>query len=198
MIETIRILAVLSGVLRTAALVAFCLVAVAMVAEWAVRTRRVSPFGALSRFVRRYIDPRLRPVEARLVRAGMSPSNAPWAVLLLVAIVSILVIYLVDAVIGALAQTHLARSGGPRAMIALVVGWAFALLRIALIVRVISSWIQLGPHSRWVRWSYRLTDWLVRPLQRHIPTLGAVDLSPLVAYLALILGEALVLGLLRG
>jgi YggT family protein len=41
-----------------------------------------------------------------------------------------------------------------------------------------------------------LTDWLLEPLRRLIPPLGMFDISPLVAWLLLILARSLVLGLL--
>ena len=55
-------------------------VAAAIVAlvDWIVRTRRVNPFGPVARFSRRFFDPMMRPVEARVVRSGGLPSNAPW------------------------------------------------------------------------------------------------------------------------
>ena len=68
---------------------------------------------------------------------------------------------------------------------------------IALIVRVVSSWIGLGPFSRLVRPAYRLTDWLVNPLRRLLPTLGPFDLSPMLAWILLSwVAQPVVLGLL--
>src|SRR5437879_13462031 len=47
-------------------------------ASWLVRTRRISPFGALGRTLRAASDPLIRPIEARLVRAGGNPAHAGW------------------------------------------------------------------------------------------------------------------------
>src|SRR5205823_10072454 len=47
-------------------------------ASWLVRTRRISPFGALGRTLRAASDPLIRPIEARLVRAGGNPVHAGW------------------------------------------------------------------------------------------------------------------------
>jgi YggT family protein len=58
-------------------------------------------------------------------------------------------------------------------------------LRIALIVRVISTWFQISPYSKWIRWSYVLTEWFLAPLRRIVPTLGPVDITPIVAFLLL-------------
>ena len=49
--------------------------------HWAVRSRRLSPFGRWPRLVRRASDPVLLPLERRVVRAGGSPQDAPlWLV----------------------------------------------------------------------------------------------------------------------
>src|SRR5437763_14077361 len=47
-------------------------------ASWLVRTRRISPCGALGRTLRAASDPLIRPIEARLVRAGGNPVHAGW------------------------------------------------------------------------------------------------------------------------
>lgn len=52
-------------------------------------------------------------------------------------------------------------------------------------MRVFSSWTSISPYSAWVRWSYVLSDPILRPLQRIIPTLGKIDISPIVAYFLL-------------
>jgi len=49
-------------------------------------------------------------------------------------------------------------------------------------VRVISTWVRISPYSRWVRWSYVLTDWLLEPIRRLLPRFGALDVSPLLAF----------------
>jgi YggT family protein len=69
-------------------------------------------------------------------------------------------------------------------------------LQLALIVRVISSWVRVSPYSKWVRWSYGLTEWMLAPLRRIIPLLGGIDVTPIVAYLLLGLLEGAVLRLL--
>jgi YggT family protein len=65
-------------------------------------------------------------------------------------------------------------------------------LQLALLVRVVTSWIG-GTYSRVGRLAARMTDWLLRPIQRLVPPLGGVmDVSPILAYVAI----ALVAGLL--
>jgi YggT family protein len=49
-----------------------------------------------------------------------------------------------------------------------------------------------------VRPAYILTDWIVAPIRRVVPPLGAVDLSPLVAMMVLSILRQILLSMLRG
>jgi YggT family protein len=62
---------------------------------------------------------------------------------------------------------------------------------LSLLVRVISSWLPISPYSGWVRWSYILTEWMVAPLRKLIPTLGPIDITPIIAWLLLSLLQSL-------
>lgn len=183
-------------VLQTLRVVAFAAgVATALVAllSFLVRTRRLSPFGPVARFVRGSVDPLLAPVERRVVRAGGQPATAPWWALAAVVGGAIILLSLLGFVRNQLLGAAYAMGAGPRGIFAMFIGWTFALLRIALLVRVVSSWFQISPYSRWVRWAFPLTDWLLRPLRQIIPPLGMIDISPIVAYFALSLLEGLLL-----
>jgi YggT family protein len=91
----------------------------------------------------------------------------------------------------ALAVGVLAGSG-PVAWAAALLRVAFSVLKFALIVRVIASWFGLSPYSRWMRPVHWLTDWIIRPLRRVVPPLGPIDITPLVAWLVLIVVEGVV------
>ena len=70
----------------------FAYAVVVAATHWAVRSRRLNPFGGWARFVRRISEPVLKPLERRILRAGGSPSDAPlW--LLGIALVGGLVVY---------------------------------------------------------------------------------------------------------
>src|SRR5437867_6726244 len=159
-------------------------VAVIALMDWAVRTRRINPFGPIGRFSRRFVDPLMGPVERRIVRAGGQPSSAPWWTLVLVVVGGLLLITVLNFLTGVLTSVMWGL-GSPARLALLLLSWTFAVLRIALIVRVISSWFQISPWSNWVRWSFVLTEWMIAPLRRVLPTLGAIDITPLVAWLLL-------------
>jgi YggT family protein len=163
--------------------------------DWLARTRRLNPFGAVARFCRASVDPLLAPVERAVVRAGGLPSSAPWWGLVSVVIGGIVVITLVNALRTLLFSALFAASNGPRDIARLLVAWTFEFLQVALLVRVLSSWVRVSPYSAWVRWAYAATEWLLRPLRRILPTMGPFDFSPIVAYFILMLLERAVVGL---
>ena len=152
--------------------------------DWAVRTRRVSPFSRTARFFRTRVDPLMTPVERVILRAGGTPTSAAWWTLVALILFGILLITLLQFLGGILAQVVFGINE-PGSIPLLLVSWAFGLLRLALLVRVISSWLPISPYSRWIRWSYILTEWMLAPLRRIIPTIGMIDITPIVAWFAL-------------
>ena len=185
------------GLLRGALLLAAVVVAAGATLSYAVRTRRLSPFGSAGRLVRGTIDPLFAPVERRVLRAGGLPTAAPWWALAAVVVVGIVLISLLGFLRGQLIGATMALQGGGRGILFLALSWTFGLLRLALIVRVASSWFRISPYSPWIRWAFVLTEWLLRPIRQVVPNLGMIDVSPLVAYFALVLLEGLVLSLVR-
>lgn len=160
--------------------------------DWLVRTRRLSPFGGVARFFRRVVDPLLEPVERRVVRAGGLPSAAPWWALVAVVAGGILLILLLQSIRGGVAEAMAASRSG-REFYHLVVQWIFGLLQLALIVRVVATWLRLSPYAWWLRWCVTLTEWLLRPLRRAIPPIGMMDVSPIAAIFALWIAESVLL-----
>lgn len=196
--DVLGALRVVSAGLRYALFAAAVVAAVVAGVDWVVRTRRINPFGATARFFRRTVDPLMVPIERRVVRAGGRPSSAPLWALGGVVVGGLLLIALFDFVTRQIGVAAAAFSFGPRGVLALVIGWTFALLRIALIVRVVSSWVSVSPYSSWVRWSYGMTEWMLAPLRRIIPLFGGIDVTPIAAYLILVLLEGAVQPALAG
>ena len=58
-------------ILRTALLSVAVVFGAICVLDWAVRTRKISPFNAVARFCRSTVDPIIAPIERRVVRAGV-------------------------------------------------------------------------------------------------------------------------------
>ena len=183
--------------LRLALFVAAVVVGVIALVDYLVRTRRISPFSGVARFFRRTIDPLMVPVERAVMRAGGQPAAAPWWSLVAVVVGGLILLFLLDIVGGLLQQLAIGMSD-PRTLPIIFVSWAFKLVELALIVRVLSSWLPISPYSRWIRWTYPLTNWILVPLRRVIPNLGMIDVTPIVAYLLLSwILERAVIGILR-
>jgi YggT family protein len=194
------VLAALDALLNILRVVVFVVAAAALVIftiDWLVRTRRISPFGPVARFFRRVIDPVLVPIEQRVVRAGGLPASAPWWALIVVVLGGLVLLALLNFIRGQIAFAAAAGGAGARGVLAVLITWVFGILQLALIVRVVSSWVRVSQYSRWVRWTIPLTEWMLRPLRNLIPPLaGTIDLSPLVAWLLLALAKAALLGIL--
>jgi YggT family protein len=177
-------------VLRTALLLIALVFGAICVLDWAVRTRKISPFNAVARFCRSTVDPFITPIERRVVRAGGTPASAPLWALVVVVVGGILLLTFLDFIRLQVARSIVASQGGAAGIYHLLVSWTFTILKIALIVRVISSWLPISPFSRWVRWSYLLSEPILAPMRRIVPNLGGLDVTPILAYFLLSLIES--------
>jgi YggT family protein len=169
---------------RTILLYLAILVAAICAFDWAVRTRRISPFNRVARFFRGRIEPVMQPVERVVVRSGGLPATAPWWALAAVIVGGILLISLMQLIGSILAQAVLGLNE-PSRIPMILASWAFSLFRLALLVRVLASWLPISPFSKWIRWAFVLTEWMLAPLRRIIPLVGMLDLTPLIAWFLL-------------
>lgn len=180
-------------IVRTALFYVGIALAVICVVDWAVRTRRVNPFSRVARFFRGTVDPMMAPVERIVVRTGGVPSAAAWWTLVAYAVFGVLLISLLGFIQSLLFQAMLMTQAPMREAWRVPVHWVFGILELALLVRVLSSWLPISPYSKWIRWSYVLTEWMIRPLQRVIPRVAMFDISPIVAWLVLRLAESVII-----
>src|SRR6266516_1700301 len=172
------------------------LVAVVALGSWLVRTRRVSPFGVFGRALRGITDPVVKPVERRLVRMGGNPAHAGGWLVVVIAVAGIVFLSVAGWFMVTFQTAYAAATGGPRATFALIIDLAYRILFVALIVRVVAAWFCMFRYSRWIRPAYILTDWLVEPIRRIVPNVGAFDFSPVVAVVVLSLLRQIVISAL--
>jgi YggT family protein len=173
------------GIVRLAIAATALLLAIFCLLDWAVRTRRVNLFGGIARFSREKIDPFIEPIERRVVRAGGNPQNAPLWALAAVVIGGILLVSLLDFGRAEVLAAGWAVQSGPRGIFRLIVSWIFDVMRIAILVRVVSSWLPVSPYSPWIRWSYTISEPILKPLRHVIPSIGPIDITPIIAYFLL-------------
>ena len=72
----------------------------------------------------------------------------------------------------------------------------FELYSFVLLARVLISWIQLDPYNPIVRLLHQLTEPLLAPIRRLLPTAGLFDFSPIVGFIVIRLAEELVVAIL--
>ena len=182
-------------VLKTAFLALAVALAAICLLDWAVRTRKISPFNSVARFFRSIVDPFIAPVERKVVRAGGTPASAPLWALVAVVVGGIIIMTILDFIRTELLRASLYSSQGSAGLYRLLVSWTFGILKVALLVRVVSSWLPVSPYSLWVSWSYKLSEPILAPLRRIVPTLGAFDITPIIAYFLLSLIQSFMLRL---
>ena len=74
------------------------------------------------------------------------------------------------------------------------------ILYVALIGRVLMSWFNIGPSSPFfpiVNVLYQITEPILAPIRRVLPSFGMLDLSPMVAIFLLFFVQRLLLNLFR-
>ncbi len=169
-------------VLRYAVFGVFVGSAAIALGSWAVRSRRISPFGSAGQTIRRLTDPVLAPIETWQLRRGGNPQNAGWWLFGVSLIGGILVLSVAQLLITTVLGLARAALTGPLAAIRFAIVLAGQIVSFALIARVIGSWLGVGRYQAVMKYAYRLTDWIVEPLKRVIPPLGPIDITPFVAW----------------
>jgi YggT family protein len=163
---------------------------------WAVRTKRIRPFGAWPRLVRRASDPVMRPLERRVVRMGGNPQDASLWLIGMAVVGGLILISLVHWLIATAATIGAMGQVGPRGWARLAVSSVFSLLMLALFIRVIGSWLGLSEFNDIMRAATILTEWMIDPIRRFLPPVGMIDFSPMVAWIVLWVARAVVLSFL--
>ncbi len=181
---------------RGLVVVALLYATVVALTHWAVRRRKIGPFGFWPRAVRRLSDPIILPLERRVVRFGGNPQDAPLWLLGIVVLGGLLLLSLIGWLLGMAGSLSALAHAQPRDWLRFAVSGAFALVMAAIFIRVIASWFGIGPYRPWMRPLVLLTDWIIEPIRRLLPPTGMIDFSPMVAWLVLWLARGLIIPLL--
>ncbi|MGH7526145.1 MAG: YggT family protein [Gemmatimonadales bacterium] len=190
------LLVALDFLARTLVVIALVYASLVALTNWAVRRRRINPFGGWPRFMRRLSDPVLLPLERRVTRAGGNPQDAPLWLLGIVVLSGLLLLSFIHWAIGMAGTLTAVAYSGPRAWIRFAVGLVFTLVMAAIFIRVIASWFGISPYRPWMRPIVALTDWIIEPIRRILPPMGMFDFSPMVAWLVLWVVRGVVMGML--
>jgi YggT family protein len=74
----------------------------------------------------------------------------------------------------------------------------FTLLSLAILARVLLSWVRVSPYHPAVDFLYRITEPILAPLRRAIPPIGMVDISPVIAIILLQIIQQVLVAIIRG
>ena len=74
----------------------------------------------------------------------------------------------------------------------------FTLLSLAILARVLLSWVRVSPYHPAVDFVYRVTEPILAPLRRAIPPIGMVDISPVIAIILLQIIQQVLVAIIRG
>ena len=72
----------------------------------------------------------------------------------------------------------------------------FFVLWAAILGRVIISWINLSPDNPIVIVLYGITEPILAPIRRVVPSIGMLDLSPMIALIIMMIVQRVLLRLL--
>lgn len=62
-----------------------------------------------------------------------------------------------------------------------VIDLVLYLWSLAIIGRVLVSWLNISPYNPIVQFLYQVTEPILAPLRRYIPPIGMLDVTPMVA-----------------
>ncbi len=82
--------------------------------------------------------------------------------------------------------------------LALLVSGVCTILYWLLFARIIVSWLPVDPYSGIVQFLYQVTDPILAPFRRIPLRIGMLDLTPLLAFVALFFIRNVLVGILAG
>jgi YggT family protein len=157
--------------------------AVALI-RFLLQATRADFYNPVSQFVVKLTSPVLRPL--RRVIPGLG--GLDLSSLILAWLVKTLELGIVALLVG-MGSPLVAPIWALPALLELTIN----LFLLAVLIRVILSWVNPDPYHPAVALLGRLTDPLLRPAQRLIPPIGGIDLSPMAVMIALVVLEMLIL-----
>ena len=181
-------------------IVAMVTVIVLMVLRLVANQLDLNPFSWSSLTIRRLTDPFIAPVRRALMRYGVDPKYAPLVMILLTILLGWFAITLIHGLANTIAGLIFGlTSGRVVALVGYVIYGLVSIYIMLVFVRIILSYTTLGYGNRVMRFLMNVTEPLLGPLRRIVPTVGMFDISPLVAFVILWILQVAIAGtLLRG
>ena len=76
-----------------------------------------------------------------------------------------------------------------------ILGKLIGLYEIALLIRIVLSWIPHNPFNQAVQFLYKITDPVLNPVRKLIPPFKGIDFSPVIVLIGLEIIERFVVGI---
>ncbi|MDX6611402.1 MAG: YggT family protein [Blastocatellia bacterium] len=145
----------------------------------------LNPFSWTKITVRRFSDPLVNPVRRGLMRWGVDQKFAPLVTILIAVLVGWFLWKLIAAVlftISGIMASVLLRA--PVMLVGYILFGILAVYSLLIIMRVVFSW-GMNYGSRLMRFLILVTEPLLGPARRMIPSVGMMDISPIIVILLL-------------
>ena len=156
----------------------------------------VNPFTWHARNVRRATDPVIMPVRRMLMAFRLDPKVAPFIVIILMIVIGYLIVQIAGTMLNTIAGILFAvtqrKASAPAGIAGYLLFGFLGLYTLAIFVRIILSWFGTSYANRLMRFLIQLTEPLLAPLRRILPTVGMFDVSPIVAFLIVFICQAAV------
>jgi YggT family protein len=83
------------------------------------------------------------------------------------------------------------------ASLAVLINMLFNIIYILLVIRIILSWFQVSPYNELVQILFKITEPILAPFRRLPLQIGAIDFSPVIAFIILRFINIFLVGVLR-
>ena len=161
--------------------------------RYAMNSLDVNPFTWHALMVRRLSDPLLNPVRRGLRNTGLAPKYVPPITIVIVIVVGWFTLELVQGFLTTIAGIlGAATAGNLSAVTGHVLYGLLSLYGLMIFLRIILSWGTIGHRNRPMRFLINATDPLLVPLRKRIPQVGVFDISPMVAFIIILVLQAAV------
>jgi YggT family protein len=147
----------------------------------------VNPFTWHARNVRRATDPVIMPVRRMLMAFRLDPKVAPFILIIILIVVGYLIVQIAGTLLNTIAGIFVAvtepKGSTPVGIAGYLLFGFLGLYTLSIFVRIVMSWFGTSYANPLMRFLIRLTEPLLGPLRRMLPTVGMFDVSPIVAFL---------------
>jgi len=166
----------------------FSLYILAVMLRFLLGAVRADFYNPVSQFLVRITNPLLIPMRKVIPSLGKFDTSA-LLLMLLLQLASLGLIVLLRGISVSIVTLLIAAVGE---LVMLVIN----VFMFAIIIQVILSWVNPGNYNPVTALLYSITSPIMRPIQRLIPPVSGIDLSPLVAIIGLQVLRMLILPLL--